>query len=69
MKFYAVLSTSSLSNSLITDYNIAKGNSPALKTSAVGPGLPGDTRKKKMVEISNHNLIKNRQQKFSECFV
>ena len=69
MKFDAVLSTSSLSNALITDYNVAKENSPALNISAVGPGLPGSTREKKMVEISNHNLIKNRQQKFSECFV
>ena len=52
MKFYAVLSTSSLSNSLTTDYCIAKEKPSALTTSATGPGLSGSTKGKKKWLIS-----------------
>ena len=46
MKFYAVLSTSSLSNSLTADYSVSKEKPSALTTFATGPGLSGSTREK-----------------------
>lgn len=47
MKFYTVFSTSSLSNTLTTDYSIVKEKPSALTTSATGSGLSGSTKGKK----------------------
>ena len=60
MKFYAVLLTSSLNNSLTTDYNIAKEPPPhpppqGLNTFAISLALPGITKEKGWYQESQFN--------------